>query len=196
MTGNNISEAGRQNLEQCYAVIQKHYGERKARRSGQRYMSHIDEGLTALKILGASWHTMGAWCLHPVVQSNAELLAVLKNGCLRDTPVESVILAMEYRQWANAHLSFHAPKPPEFGPCLEVKQMLIVDKIQNRKDFEKYLFAPGAIKNKDRLIEYFKEWFDALSITNEQYLAIKDSMDQPSEGRKENDRKSRTKVGA
>jgi hypothetical protein len=164
----------------CYGIIERHYGDKRARRSGRRYMCHIDEGLSALQVLGATQRTMGAWCLHPVVQDDADLVGALRDGCLSEAPVESVVLAMEYRHWANAHLSFHDPTP-QYGPCEEVRQMLTVDKVQNRKDFERYLYEPGRLGTTAllALCRYYKEWFDALGITEEQHLLLLGAMETP-----------------
>lgn len=50
-----------------------------------------------------------------------------------------LLLGMEYRYTANNYLSFKpADDPIHLSPIAEVNQMLIADKIQNRKDFEIY----------------------------------------------------------
>jgi hypothetical protein len=61
-----------------------------------------------------------------------------------------LLLATEYRNIANAHLSYHPPGESTFvlSPLSEVNIMLIADKIQNRKDFELYHVENGSSKRK------------------------------------------------
>ena len=74
---------------------------------------------------------------------------------------------MEYRHRANAHLPHHRPTTPDPGPLPEIVEMLVADKIQNRKDFEVSL--RGHIPNTLRLDAYFQEWFAALGISEDVY---------------------------
>lgn len=153
----------------CYEIISSAYENKKANRSGMFYMNHIDEGL---KILDAYCLISGpriseAWSVHPIVQGDLELNAAVRTGLINEIRSDVLCLAMEYRSWANAHLSSHPSKVPSYGTLSETRYLLIADKIQNRKDFDLYL--KGRIPNSERLEEYFKEWFDVLNISEHAY---------------------------
>lgn len=49
--------------------------------------------------------------------------------------------------------------------------MLIVDKVQNRKDFE--LYHLGKHKRSNELNQYFKNWLERLSISEDKYHHLK-----------------------
>jgi hypothetical protein len=149
----------------CYLAIERTYGDRRASRSGRFYMDHIDEGMFLLTRIGAARETLQAFCLHALVQSDDDLRAHLRH--LDGLPSVPIALAMEYRHQANGHLSMHPPTVPDPGPLPEIAQMLVADKVQNRKDFEVYL--RGRVHNSDRLDAYFQEWFTALDISEEDY---------------------------
>lgn len=149
----------------CYLAVQHLYGDRRALRSGRFLMAHIDEGLFLLATRGAAPEVCQAFCLHPLVQGDEELAASLST--LAGLPAVPVALAMEYRHRANAHLPHHRPATPNPGPLPEIVEMLVADKIQNRKDFEVSL--RGHIPNTLRLDAYFQEWFAALGISEDVY---------------------------
>lgn len=155
-----------------YKFIAKVYGQRKALRSQVPYINHIDEGLFILESLfPEDVLVQKAFCLHPVFQEDRDFV---KNASLNFDKLDpqAIVLAMEYRHVANAHLPKHDIKPYQeinLGPLeSSMKKLLIADKIQNCKDFEVYNHAhPRA----DRLHHYFhKEWFPRLNITEEVYF--------------------------
>ena len=158
-------------FSRAYQAVSRFYGDRQAERSGLHLMNHIDEGLDILTSMGVQPEVKAAFCLHPLLQADDDLAATLAGGHLRGQDPAAVLLAMEYRHQANGHLSHHPPKVPTWGPLDEVKQMLIADKIQNRKDFDLHLRGRPDVLNSDRLDAYFQEWFDALGITEERYQA-------------------------
>ena len=122
----------------AYQLIRDHYGTQTAERSNVPLINHIDEGLIVLHELNASSETIDAYCLHPLLQNDADLKA---NAIRVTSEVDSlsVLLAMEYRSVANEHLSWaDASKEIRLSPLHQVTQMLIADKVQNRKDFELY----------------------------------------------------------
>ena len=160
----------------AYQAISKHYGHRRAQRSEQLLMQHIDEGVSILRKLGANTATLDAWCLHPLVQDDEQLRKTLDSGLLTNQDPQAVALALLYRETANAHLSHHPPKAPKPGALQEVRWMLVADKVQNRNDFEAYLIGRQDVPNTDRLVAYFAEWFDALGISDADYQRLQSGL--------------------
>lgn len=144
-------------------------------------MNHIDEGMWILKQIGASDFALRAFALHPLLQDDAALLEFTKPSTTSTNPsetssaIESVdkyvlLLAMEYRWVANSYLSFHPSRPIteiKLSPIAEVNQLLIADKVQNRKDFEMYHY--GTHPQSERLKQYFGEWLERLGVSEAQY---------------------------
>jgi hypothetical protein len=133
-------------------------------------MNHIDEGLWILKKIGASEFAQRAYALHPLVQDDSALVEFYKSDACATVDKKVLMLAMEYRWTANSYLSFHAPRAPsdiKLSPLEEVNQMLIADKVQNRKDFE--TFHLGSHPQSDRLASYFSEWLERLGVSETQY---------------------------
>ncbi len=152
----------------AWRAIRAHYGERTARRSGVRLIAHIDEGLTILERWGASAPTGRAWCLHPLVQSDADLLETMRLDRLAGCDPAAVALAMAYRETANAHLSTADPTTPiALSPLAEVNAMLVADKVQNRKDFERH--HAGSHPRRAALTAYFARWLARLGVDEDAY---------------------------
>ncbi len=152
-----------------YRAIEEFYGDGRARRSGVFFMNHIDEGLFVLRRLNALDATRRAWCLHPIVQGDADLARAVRAGALAPFANEVVVLAMEYRNIANRFLSpmeqhpgYDDPGQISRSPLVEVDQMLVADKVQNFKDFRQHHQAshPRAA----RLGRYFQRWLAALGV--------------------------------
>ncbi len=152
-----------------YRAIEEFYGDGRARRSGVFFMHHIDEGLFVLRRLDALDATRRAWCLHPIVQGDADLALAVRAGALTPFANEVVVLAMEYRNIANRFLSpmeqhpgYDDPGQICRSPLVEVDQMLVADKVQNFKDFRLHHLAshPRAA----RLERYFQRWLAALDV--------------------------------
>jgi len=136
-----------------------------ASRSGVHYMRHVDEGLRVLRDIEASEEAKRAFCLHALLQSDAGLYSYRKD--IRDlTPdVYVVMLAMEYRNIANAYLATRQIKSIDeiaLGPLYGVRQMLIADKVQNYKDF--LLYHKGTHPRSEQLDQYFKNWLARLEV--------------------------------
>lgn len=169
-------EPGSLPFARSYDVVEKFSGSRKAKRSGLYYMNHIDEGLFILDYLygkhyQVSEYILGAWCFHPMVQRDEDLANNYKTSYYVG-PFD-VLYAMEYRRVANNYLSFHtdrAVKDIELSPLEAVNQMLVADKIQNRKEFDNYL--RGKVENSKQLNRYFANWFERLEITEDKYNEI------------------------
>jgi hypothetical protein len=153
-----------------YRAIEQLYGGQRARRSGVYFMHHIDEGLRVLhRWLHASDRAKRAWCLHPLVQSDADLRRSYDMGLLDTFEPGVVALALEYRSFANGFLSpieshpgYDDPTRIAMSPLPEVGEMLKADKLQNCKDFRLYHRAThprGA-----RLQRYFESWLAGLGV--------------------------------
>lgn len=164
------------NTNKHYAAICQFYGNRRAERSGVLLIAHIDEGLALLDQIGAPQRAKEAYCLHPLLQDDSALLGALAPEShfaqMQPDPVV-VVLAMEYRRVANAYLSHHcesADDAIELSCVDEVNQMLIADKIQNRKDFERYHL--GSHSNSAVLQLYFANWLKRLGVSDENYAQL------------------------
>lgn len=141
-------------------LIEKYYGDRTTERSKVPFINHIHEGLKILDHIKANHITKGAYCLHPMLQSD-EAFNIYKYLIPEDL-ISEAILAMEYRRVANSYLS--KGKCTDFVgfSCSEVKDMLIADKVQNYKDF--LIFHRSTHERADELDEYFNNWFKLLDI--------------------------------
>lgn len=170
-----------------YKKIERHYGRKRADRSNALFMNHIDEGLAVLQWIGASRAAKNAYCIHPIVQMDDDLstswdcrewMTPDRNwtGC----SAESVLLAMEYRSVANEYLSARLvldPKDIRLSPIPEVNEMLIADKVQNRKDFE--LHHEATHPRSKELAHYFRMWLQRLGVEEEQYQQWKQWLSMP-----------------
>lgn len=153
-----------------YKLISAHYGDQVARRSQVPLMNHINEGIVVLDRIAATDQAKRAFCLHPLLQADVDLKAnypMVASTC--DAWV--MMLAMEYRNIANAFLSdkMDAPYdiPIKLSPLFEVNEMLVADKVQNRKDFITH--HKSTHDRSAQLDLYFRKWMAALDISEETY---------------------------
>lgn len=157
-----------------YLAIQTYYGNRTAARSVVPLMNHINEGLIVLNAVNASSEAMAGFCLHPLFQNDEELTTVGYQYTLDrlglPTSIRALMLTMEYRRVANKYLADCDTTKIELSPLKEVNDMLIADKVQNRKDFLKYHY--GKHPNSTRLDEYFKEWLATPGISEARYSEL------------------------
>lgn len=155
-----------------YLLVSKYYNIRVAERSRVPLINHIDEGLIILDSIGATEVVKRAFCIHPLFQTDENLLDSYNVPDWLDSRV--ILLVMEYRNVANAYLSdkldFPNSEPIKLSPLSEVNQMLVADKVQNRKDFIKY--HKSTHPRSDKLDLYFKQWLDALKVTEDQYQLL------------------------
>lgn len=158
-----------------YQKISEFYRGNVTRRSGVEFMNHIDEGLYILEVIGASDTAKKAYCIHPIFQPD-ETFKHNFNWNVMGTLRSPLVMAatIEYRSVANEYLSTRKIESIEeirLSPLEDVNDMLIADKIQNRKDFE--LYHLGKHDRSNELDEYFKNWFKRLQISEEFYQEIK-----------------------
>ncbi len=157
-----------------YKIIQDFYGSKKTKRSDVYLMNHIDEGLRILEEIGASDTAKKAYCLHPIFQSDEELLKTYSNFNFKIS-TDVLIAVMEYRSVANEYLSkrkIDSIDEIRLSPLKDVNDMLIADKVQNYKDFE--IYHKGSHPRSKELDEYFKNWLSRLEIDEEKYRHLTD----------------------
>jgi hypothetical protein len=161
-----------------YELVADFYGDSVTDRTGVHMINHIDEGIWVLQQIGASDTTIRSYIIHPLVQGDAELRSFWESSLdLRVSNPRVLHLALEYRNIANAHLSWHPPASEASfndSPINEVNQMLVADKVQNCKDFE--LYHLGTNLRSDRLASYFEEWLEKLNIKGGEYKSLRDKL--------------------
>lgn len=154
-----------------YQMIRQFYGERTAKRSKVPLINHIHEGLAVLEDIGAGIDAAEAFCIHPMIQADEDLKANY-SYVARNVDANVLALAMEYRSVANEYLSDKADTGHKIrlSPLEEVNNMLIADKVQNRKDFYTYHYDTHP---RSHLLEmYFIDWMEALDISNDEYAEL------------------------
>lgn len=158
-----------------YQIISDFYNDKITNRSGVKFMNHIDEGLYILEKIGSSEIAKRAYCLHPIVQDDKSLSE--NKYLLKNIDTDVIIASIEYRSVANEYLSkreISSLSEIRLSPLKDVNDMLIADKIQNRKDFE--LYHLGKHERSVELDSYFKKWLERLNITEEFYQEIKNEL--------------------
>ena len=150
-----------QKHSEAYNIIQHHYKDKRAERSGVPLIYHIDEGLALLEHLGAAKNVKDAYALHPMIQSTKDFN---NNYRINFSGVNSasLLLAAEYRHIANSYLSTGVKEDFAGFTNNDIKLMLIADKVQNYKDFLNY--HNGVHSKSKRLNEYFSDWFKLLGV--------------------------------
>lgn len=138
-------------------------------------MNHIDEGLAVLDYLDYDHYvTNSAYCIHPMLQTNEDLLLNYQNRKFKNLSPVEIITAMEYRHVANAYLSnrkIEGLQDIKLSNIDVVNNMLAADKIQNRKDFE--LYHKDTHPRSKELEEYFNNWLAVLGIDEKLYQEAK-----------------------
>lgn len=151
-----------------YGLIRKFYGNRCAERSKVPLINHINEGLDILESLGACEDTRKAYCLHPLVQNDKDLMENYES--LSKCSPLALIFALEYRSVANEYLSQREIKDLNeirLSPLYQVNNMLIADKLQNYKDF---LIHHLRVHPRWRELDaYFRNWLIRLKIPTDKW---------------------------
>lgn len=162
-----IQPAGSYN--EALVMIREYYGYQRAKRSQVPLINHITEGLKILREEGASQHVKAAYCIHPLIQEDDDLLKNIR-WCVGRLHPKVVYLAIQYREYANSYLC--KPETDYYSTeavhnllkdCpRNVLIMLYADKIQNQKDFILYHHnSHGRFK---QLKNYFENWVDVLHV--------------------------------
>lgn len=160
-----IKENKHINLGSEYKMIQEFYSDEKAKRTGVPLINHIVEGLSILEYIGASDIAKKAYSLHPLFQNNDSFI-VNKKKDFSDINTEALLVAMEYRKTANSYLSHNVESDYKESCSLEVRDMLIADKVQNYKDFITYHSTTHPRRRE--LYNYFHNWFEILNLSPEE----------------------------
>jgi hypothetical protein len=165
----------------AYRLIRESYAGKVARRSGVAYLNHVHEGVYVLvRTTGWRERVVGAYCVHPIFQSDRWLAQVLEGGIdVSGLRREEVVLAMEYRRVANAYVSTMRPRGVEgiaLSPVEEVNAMLVADKVQNKKDFMRHVYkrvGRGSYERaSERYVAYFDSWLERLGVSAEMYRVL------------------------
>ncbi|MDX1959623.1 MAG: hypothetical protein SFU98_13695 [Leptospiraceae bacterium] len=162
-----------------FEMIQEYYGKRVAERSHVPLIQHIREGLYIMVEEQATELAKQAYCLHPIFQSDEALQANYNNSEYLKIDSNVMLLVMEYRNIANAYLSnkqITNISEIQLSPLAEVNSMLVADKIQNYKDFEKYHKATHP-RSKE-LTYYFENWLVRLGVTQEKYFHYRSLLEE------------------
>ena len=156
-----------------YAAIQRWYAGRAAGRSGVPLMRHIDDGLRILEQIDASLAAGRAFCLHPLLQAEADLIVHAPRIADATDDPYLVVLAVEYRHIANAALSSRTLTDAAdiaLSPLADVNAMLVADKVQNRKDFQRH--HEQHHPRRAELARYFELWLERLGIDEARYAQL------------------------
>lgn len=161
-----------------YKLISAFYADRESARSKVKLINHIDEGIVILNKINATEESKKAFCLHPMMQNDKDLKE--NYPMLKDQISGHVlILAIEYRSVANEFLrdKVNTRRWDEIrlSPLYEVNDMLIADKVQNRKDYIAYhsLTHP----NREELDVYFQLWLNRLDVSDALYTSLCEAID-------------------
>ena len=171
-----------------YQAVRDHYADRVARVSGVPLMQQVEEGLIILDAIDASEDAMRAFCLRPLFQTDEDLVRYGQDFMdAVDASPFVILLVMEYRSRANAWLSERvhrlpadprqivADGLPSTGPLDAVRDMLIADKVQGRREFIRH--QRGRHARTDELDLYFDLWLQALEVDADEYEGLCASID-------------------
>src|SRR5689334_10398990 len=104
-----------------FALIERKYAGKVARRSGVSYINHIREGALILySLYGNEEDTIGAYCLHPLFQGDDYLVELVAEPESVDGIAPRILLlGMEYRRVANGYTiksPLREPADIDIGP--------------------------------------------------------------------------------
>ncbi len=164
-------------------LIENFYRDKRAERTKIPLINHIYEGLEIMNSLEASELGKSAYCIHPMLQDTSALIENI-NYCFDNVNSDIIKLAIKYRLAANAFLCkpttdiytkeamINLMTSLELFSNQDLKDALIADKIQNRKDF--LLYHYGTHPRSDELNEYFIKWLDVLDVKSTKIMQNKE----------------------
>ena len=164
------------NSDPHYLAIRDFYEDKRAERSGVPYMNHINEGLLILDAINSSVHAKQAFCIHPIFQDDSAFATAFSpDSVIQRYEVDgyAIALAVEYRAIANAYLSHHSVKGIDglkLSPLADIQDMLIADKIQNRKDF--LIHHADSHPRARELSLYFQNWLTRLGVSEHRFREL------------------------
>lgn len=153
-------------------LIRQHYSGRLTKRSRVPLINHVHEGLAVMWARRAPQDAMAAYCLHPLFQDDMPLRhAWYVDKLALSFPSSVVMLVMEYRNIANNYLlplkaNLYQSRAVKLSPLHLVNEMLIADKVQNRKDFR--IYHAETHRHRSALGRYFEEWLNALGVDSDE----------------------------
>jgi len=168
----NLPFSNNKDTMKCIDIVNFFYDGKKANRSKVPYINHIIEGIAVIKARNFfnEEDIIGGYALHPLVQQDDDLKRNLPVLHRFGVSPMLIALATEYRNLANAYLSHRKIESIydiDLSPLSEVNEMLVADKVQNKKDFD--LYHKGSHPRSDELEEYFNNWLERLNITDKMY---------------------------
>jgi hypothetical protein len=156
-----------------YKSIAREYGDRRAQRSKVPLILHIDEGIVLLEAIEASETAIRAFCLHPLLQDDASYAANMPRVSDLTDDMTVLATALEYRRVANAALShreYRSAADIVLSEVRDVNDMLVADKVQNRKDFLRH--HVDSHPRSAELDRYFRLWLERLGIDEARYAEL------------------------
>lgn len=164
----------------AYELISTYYGDERTKRNNVPKLYHILEGLsilsrTSLLSNSVDKDTLDAYCLHPLTQAQDYYARdLLDNYNKSNERTNVVLLASQYAVVANSYLLHHHMSDSKLQKLQKdlqqmlvgqhkIIQMLVADKIQNRKDFHAY-YTASSYKNYVELTSYFEHWLQQLDV--------------------------------
>lgn len=146
-----------------YLTIKDHYGSQIAKRSGIPLINHINEGIDILDVLVSSDEAKLAYCIHPLSQSGKDVswskvstlaneYAYFANKYLCNHDTDHIKMIEQLDDHLHGDIDYHVS-----NDCID---MLIADKLQNRKDFMIYHY--DSHDRSEQLYQYFNLWLSYL----------------------------------
>ena len=167
----SISATG---FSQEYRLIKEHYGVSKSN-FDVPLIQVVDDGLVLLAAMSAPAAVKGAWCLHPLLQSEEALEQSIRFPLrIRGASPMAILFAMDFRLRIGSYPLQNPVVYTDYRGRLipEVKMMLIAQKVQGRSAFlrRKDDYLPPSERGEMDL--YYRNWLDYLGVSQQQYVEL------------------------